>query len=97
MENIGCSYAPIIAGGQKLLPGVSIVEQAPRFGEDEGEARIVGGHHLGLGRALPQRDNQLDVLHTPERLLPQLQLTGHLKPITPDSIPDSGIKTNAEA
>lgn len=55
-----------------------VVEVAFRDRENSGEARVVGSHHLRLGRLLADCDEALDVLHTAEGLLPQLQFACHL-------------------
>ena len=47
--------------------------------EDFGEPGIVDRHHLGLALPLSEHEQILNVLYRSKGLLPQLQLTGHLR------------------
>ena len=62
-----------------ISPGVAVVQVAVRDGEDLGEFGVVCGHHLRLGGLLALCEKALDILNTPEGLLPQLKVTSHLQ------------------
>lgn len=64
---------------QASSPCISIVQVAVGHSEDLGELGVVCGHHLRLGGLFALCEQALNVFHTSEGLLPQLQVAGHLQ------------------
>mmetsp|Transcript_3139 Transcript_3139/g.10987 ORF Transcript_3139/g.10987 Transcript_3139/m.10987 type:complete len:409 (+) Transcript_3139:1632-2858(+) len=59
---------------EELEPRVGVVQVVLAHPEHLGQLGVVYSHHLRLGRLLHHHHQAVDVLHAPERLLPQLEL-----------------------